>query len=229
MSTDVIIYVLIVGEITIDRVVIVVAGCLTRTFARVICLMCVLFLSSRRRHTRFDCDWSSDVCSSDLVQRRGGASRTRRLPTRCFPTSTSIWNSAPTGRDRGTQSSPARLAPVGSSPAVPTSVPRRSVTRARAAGASRPITATRTRLLRPSGCWYSAVGVASMTIGGTAPRGRGRPTSGRLPSQATKLRRPLNAGQSPRRRAAALPRGGPPLGFPPAEPAPLLFSLEEPA
>src|SRR3989475_5002091 len=27
------------------------------------------FFSSRRRHTRFDCDWSSDVCSSDL---RGG-------------------------------------------------------------------------------------------------------------------------------------------------------------
>src|SRR2546430_5860608 len=25
------------------------------------------FLSSRRRHTRFDCDWSSDVCSSDLM------------------------------------------------------------------------------------------------------------------------------------------------------------------
>src|SRR2546430_13063819 len=24
------------------------------------------FVSSRRRHTRFDCDWSSDVCSSDL-------------------------------------------------------------------------------------------------------------------------------------------------------------------
>src|SRR2546430_5934563 len=24
-----------------------------------------LFFSSRRRHTRFDCDWSSDVCSSD--------------------------------------------------------------------------------------------------------------------------------------------------------------------
>src|SRR5256886_10316222 len=23
--------------------------------------------SSRRRHTRFDCDWSSDVCSSDLI------------------------------------------------------------------------------------------------------------------------------------------------------------------
>src|SRR2546430_10628116 len=29
----------------------------------------LFFFSSRRRHTRFDCDWSSDVCSSDL---RGG-------------------------------------------------------------------------------------------------------------------------------------------------------------
>src|SRR2546430_15613016 len=29
---------------------------------RVVCF----FFSSRRRHTRFDCDWSSDVCSSDL-------------------------------------------------------------------------------------------------------------------------------------------------------------------
>src|SRR2546430_11060369 len=28
---------------------------------------CVFFFSSRRRHTRFDCDWSSDVCSSDLL------------------------------------------------------------------------------------------------------------------------------------------------------------------
>src|SRR5688572_1619925 len=25
----------------------------------------IFFFSSRRRHTRFDCDWSSDVCSSD--------------------------------------------------------------------------------------------------------------------------------------------------------------------
>src|SRR3990167_52974 len=28
--------------------------------------MVFFFFSSRRRHTRFDCDWSSDVCSSDL-------------------------------------------------------------------------------------------------------------------------------------------------------------------
>src|SRR5438034_11046322 len=50
---------------------------------------CVFFFSSRRRHTRSLCDWSSDVCSSDLEQegirrfevlrhprdRRGGGAR----------------------------------------------------------------------------------------------------------------------------------------------------------
>src|SRR5712691_3002088 len=30
-------------------------------------LVMFFFVSSRRRHTRFDCDWSSDVCSSDLA------------------------------------------------------------------------------------------------------------------------------------------------------------------
>src|SRR5438309_5257640 len=28
---------------------------------------CYFFFSSRRRHTRWNCDWSSDVCSSDLL------------------------------------------------------------------------------------------------------------------------------------------------------------------
>src|SRR6478736_4088966 len=39
------------------------------------------FFSSRRRHTRFDCDWSSDVCSSDLprVSTAGLVRRHRRL------------------------------------------------------------------------------------------------------------------------------------------------------
>src|SRR2546430_7109084 len=48
------------------------------------------FFSSRRRHTRFDCDWSSDVCSSDLPRLRHrepqlhlpGAGRDRPLPRR---------------------------------------------------------------------------------------------------------------------------------------------------
>src|SRR3712207_7102678 len=30
--------------------------------------MCFVFFSSRRRHTRYWRDWSSDVCSSDLGQ-----------------------------------------------------------------------------------------------------------------------------------------------------------------
>src|SRR5882762_10168847 len=29
-------------------------------------MLVFFFFSSRRRHTRFKCDWSSDVCSSDL-------------------------------------------------------------------------------------------------------------------------------------------------------------------
>src|SRR2546430_7337824 len=33
------------------------------------------FFSSRRRHTKFDCDWSSDVCSSDLEVRGRRAER----------------------------------------------------------------------------------------------------------------------------------------------------------
>src|SRR6266568_7957713 len=49
--------------------------------------MCVkirnCFFSSRRRHTRWNCDWSSDVCSSDLVRRgqpwRGELEYRRRL------------------------------------------------------------------------------------------------------------------------------------------------------
>src|SRR5256886_15526931 len=50
------------------------------------------FFSSRRRHTRFDCDWSSDVCSSDLelFAKLGYAETARRgvlvLETRTAPT-----------------------------------------------------------------------------------------------------------------------------------------------
>src|SRR6267142_5528231 len=34
-------------------------------------IYCFFFFSSRRRHTRLTCDWSSDVCSSDLVRSLG--------------------------------------------------------------------------------------------------------------------------------------------------------------
>src|SRR6266853_2902292 len=35
-------------------------------FCKFILFFFFFFFSSRRRHTRFDCDWSSEVCSSDL-------------------------------------------------------------------------------------------------------------------------------------------------------------------
>src|SRR2546430_14036932 len=50
------------------------------------------FFSSRRRHTRFDCDWSSDVCSSDLV--------TPDAPGR-YLTATGRPSLGSTGRERG--------------------------------------------------------------------------------------------------------------------------------
>src|SRR5205809_2214126 len=48
------------------------------------CILCYLlfffFFSSRRRHTRCSRDWSSDVCSSDLLGRDGD--RVHRLDRR---------------------------------------------------------------------------------------------------------------------------------------------------
>src|SRR5256886_10330844 len=45
------------------------SGCGARSYQLYVVLsvdVFFFFFSSRRRHTRFDCDWSSDVCSSDL-------------------------------------------------------------------------------------------------------------------------------------------------------------------
>src|SRR3990167_7662110 len=39
----------------------------------------IFILSSRRRHTRFDCDWSSDVCSSDLSCSPGHGGRRQTM------------------------------------------------------------------------------------------------------------------------------------------------------
>src|SRR5207253_5433908 len=43
--------------------------------------ICSFFFSSRRRHTRWPRDWSSDVCSSDLIDLRA-AQRLADLPDR---------------------------------------------------------------------------------------------------------------------------------------------------
>src|SRR5947207_11723131 len=56
------------------------------------CAILVFFFSSRRRHTRSLCDWSSDVCSSDLydlvvpLELLKRAERTKQI----FPTSSEI-------------------------------------------------------------------------------------------------------------------------------------------
>src|SRR5260370_11913743 len=64
------------------------SGASLRRPVRCLCWLCVclFFFSSRRRHTRFKCDWSSDVCSSDLTTlsrrpygRGGGGDRVLRM------------------------------------------------------------------------------------------------------------------------------------------------------
>src|SRR5260370_22849932 len=55
----------------------------------------VFFFSSRRRHTRFKCDWSSDVCSSDLLHCRA-APPTRSAAPHLFP----VWGWHPFGQAR---------------------------------------------------------------------------------------------------------------------------------
>src|SRR5260370_23549986 len=42
------------------------------------------FFSSRRRHTRFKCDWSSDVCSSDLHYGKACGAILSLLPRRPY-------------------------------------------------------------------------------------------------------------------------------------------------
>src|SRR2546426_5924610 len=55
------------------------ASALTNTFVQFYCVLGLFFFfSSRRRHTRLQGDWSSDVCSSDLVE-AGGLVDPRRL------------------------------------------------------------------------------------------------------------------------------------------------------
>src|SRR5690606_39878946 len=49
------------------------------TRAVVLSSCCCFFFSSRRRHTRFSRDWSSDVCSSDLLG-CASSNEPRRVP-----------------------------------------------------------------------------------------------------------------------------------------------------
>src|SRR2546430_7260445 len=65
----------------------------------VLSCLCFFFFSSRRRHTRFDCDWSSDVCSSDLAARAAITRAIRAVVDRRPPVP---WRQAARAQDRST-------------------------------------------------------------------------------------------------------------------------------
>src|SRR3712207_8168252 len=68
-----------------------------------ISFVAVVFVSSRRRHTRYWRDWSSDVCSSDLSTQVSIAwLLPARHSPRCWP---------PGSRERGCQSRPLGRSP----------------------------------------------------------------------------------------------------------------------
>ena len=51
-------------------------------------IWCLFFFSSRRRHTRYIGDWSSDVCSSDLARFKLysiGVTKTQELEQGSYP------------------------------------------------------------------------------------------------------------------------------------------------
>src|SRR5688572_7528912 len=86
------------------------------------------YFSSRRRHTIFDCDWSSDVCSSDLPPRRTAAA----VPSPAPQATPAAAAPASTPRARSTTAAPApapapqaRPAAAGSAAAATRSEERR--------------------------------------------------------------------------------------------------------
>src|SRR5699024_11535048 len=50
-----------------------------RALSQLFYILLFFFFSSRRRHTRSKRDWSSDVCSSDLVVRQNGVQKRGRV------------------------------------------------------------------------------------------------------------------------------------------------------
>src|SRR5690606_22985720 len=104
------------------------------------------FFSSRRRHTRFSRDWSSDVCSSDLTPTRGrGWARTSPTPSDASTPMRAGVSSSPGPNSR----SPGRR----SSPGARTWSPGRASTSIRTARppSSRSVRSTMTTASAPSG------------------------------------------------------------------------------
>src|SRR6266571_8444133 len=72
--------------------------------------MFFFFFSSRRRHTRLTCDWSSDVCSSDLASRKA-TGRVNSPTRRSRPPNASSVPARPSSDAKGTVPPPGMMAP----------------------------------------------------------------------------------------------------------------------
>src|SRR5690606_40045947 len=81
-------------------------------------ILLIFFFSSRRRHTRFSREWSSDVCSSDLTDPRLAALEQTLPDLRLLTDAADL---EPYGRDWTRRWTPAPLAI-----ALPTTVEQRS-------------------------------------------------------------------------------------------------------
>src|SRR5207237_2010326 len=88
-------------------------------------LCCLFFFSSRRRHTRFKCDWSSDVCSSDLEPVADISCLVRRQSCQNFLGRRSATISTLSHAVRAGCPRPARSACIAQAPAVLRSEERR--------------------------------------------------------------------------------------------------------
>src|SRR2546421_1610226 len=60
--------------------------------------LAAFFFSSRRRHTRSDRDWSSDVCSSDLLRLRDGLVLQPQEPAARLPEDRRLLHAQPRAR-----------------------------------------------------------------------------------------------------------------------------------
>src|SRR5256885_12957464 len=74
---------------------------------------CFFFFSSRRRHTRLQGDWSSDVCSSDLPQTLPESRQPRHQPNRSREPSSCCnkWSRLPRRRSSTSSLKHGRISP----------------------------------------------------------------------------------------------------------------------
>src|SRR5690554_6961427 len=87
----------------------------------VVCFIVFFFFSSRRRHTRCGRDWSSDVCSSDLVVRGRAVvlQQGNQLLMECAGIAAGLLDTVAHGGAQAQQLRPGRLQQVIARPYMP--------------------------------------------------------------------------------------------------------------